>query len=144
MRVEVSRAPFASRGTLAGVFLACILALAAPVLSSCSKLFKGPFDDALDAMGKAFEKNGALRPCVTKAPTSEWKITTLGGEQIFPDLRTESMLTAYSRGAENCIPEKELRHLKAEFDGIKATLKHCPKNACAVVWSQQQTLSYQP
>lgn len=140
---EVSRAPFASGGVLAGGVLAGILALAAPFLSSCDKLFEGPFDKALDAMGAAFEE-GSFGRCVTKAPTSEWKIRTPDGEKIFPGLRTESMLTAYSRGAENCIPEESLKSLKAEFEGIKATLKHCPKNACTVVWPLQQTLSVEP
>lgn len=139
-QLQVSYAPLTSKwvGTVGSGFL--VAALTAPILVSCKNPFAGPFDDALDAMGKAFERNGTLGQCVTKAPTSEWKIRTPDGEQSFPDLRAKFLRIAMADGTE-CIPEAKLNLLKEQFEGIKVTLKHCPKGACSVTWPQQQTLS---
>lgn len=142
LALETAAAPFTSGKARAAFGCVAVLALALP-LSSCGNFFKNSFDGALDAMDTVLRNDGgAFGRCVTKASTSEWKIKTPNGEQTFPVLQTQSMISAYAGGT-NCFSETELRSLKEQFEGIKATLTHCPKGACSVTWPQQQTISYQ-
>lgn len=142
MTLETSAAPLTSGRARAAFGCVAVLALALPILSSCGNFFKNSFDGALDAMGTALGNGGgASGRCVTKASTSEWKIKTPNGEQTFPVLQKQAIIPAYT-GSTNCIPETELLSLKKQFEGIKATLKHCPKGACSVTWPQQQTISF--
>lgn len=137
LALEKSDAPLSSpkaMATFGGVFLLAAIALP---MSACHNPFKGPSDEAFDAMGKAFEQNGSLGRCVVSEPKEAWRIIVPYGEETFPVLKlvfpNNVRLKVDGRG---CMTQAELDKLEARLEDLKRYFSHCREGACAIISPQ--------